>query len=72
MENAKIQIFKCDILGDFQTLCILGFEPTTVFHKMLTLGFEPTTLLHKMLTMGFDPTFFFTLLWFAIFIFLLM
>ena len=21
MENAKIQKFKCDILGDFQTLC---------------------------------------------------
>ena len=22
LENAKIQKFKCDILGDFQTLCI--------------------------------------------------
>ena len=23
VENAKIQKFKCDILGDFQTLCIV-------------------------------------------------
>ena len=22
MENAKIQKFECDILGDFQTLCL--------------------------------------------------
>ena len=33
VENAKIQKFKCDILGDFQTLCAGGFitSPSSSF-----------------------------------------
>ena len=31
VENAKIKKFKCDILGDFQTLCIVDKKKLSKF-----------------------------------------
>ena len=30
VENAKIEKFKCDILGDFQTLCLISISQMKV------------------------------------------
>ena len=37
MENAKIENLKCDILGDFQTLCAFTYCYAGVYYQYYVL-----------------------------------